>query len=261
MLSHAGAGATTVGTDIIVVTATGSGDQVSEFPVPGNAVPYFICRGSDGSQWFSATGPAAHTYSTMTKITTDGTMTSYHVPSVDEQPYQVAEGADHNVWFLDDNQRTGAWSVGRITTSGDIREFPVTPPSSAGGVVLTGLAQGADGRMWVSVIDTDAPASVDHPSVTPVQGHLVAISEDSGQTQSIPITRPGYVRLLPTAIAADASGDVSFIAAAFASQTGSGVSVVGTYGPTSVTPGAVTPPPGLPTPPPGVTAQPAPAGG
>jgi streptogramin lyase len=56
-------------------------------------------------------------------------------------PSGITAGPDGNVWFTE----TGADKIGRITTNGDISEFPLSPASGPIGIVL-----GPDGNLWVA---------------------------------------------------------------------------------------------------------------
>ena len=232
-----GTGQHIAGSRIIAYTGTNTGQSINEFALPSGVTPYDIAMGSDGNQWFADSGSPTNPYSNIVKITPRGTMTSYPVPSPDEQPTVVTEGADGNIWFLDVNEKTEAWAIGRVTPSGSLKEFPIPVPHGAPAMLLTDLAQGADGRMWVSEINTDVPYITGVHNVSLLGGNLIAVAEDSGTPQFISVTKPGVTFVEPFALTADASGDISFLAATAAAP------FIGTYGPTAVVSGAVTPPP------------------
>jgi virginiamycin B lyase len=68
------------------------------------------------------------------RITPDGTVTEFPIPSQMGSPINIAVGPDRNVWF------TKGSLVGRVTTDGSITEFPL-PTANAG---ATGITAGSD---------------------------------------------------------------------------------------------------------------------
>ena len=77
------------------------------------------------------------------RITPNGTITEYPLPSADSSPQDIAAGPDGNMWF------TEPWGnqIGRITPDGTITEFPVlTAPTHYPGPWM--IAAGPDGKMW-----------------------------------------------------------------------------------------------------------------
>jgi len=78
----------------------------------------------------------------MARISKDGTITEWTIPTPDSQPRAIALGSDGNIWF---GEFAGG-KVGRITPLGEITEFLI-PTKDAG---PRALAAGADGNIWVS---------------------------------------------------------------------------------------------------------------
>jgi virginiamycin B lyase len=82
------------------------------------------------------------------RITMDGTVTEFPIPSDTGSPINIAVGPDRNIWF------TKGRSVWRVTPEGTMTEFPM-PESSVSG---TGLTAGSDrqaprrigNRLWVA---------------------------------------------------------------------------------------------------------------
>jgi virginiamycin B lyase len=68
------------------------------------------------------------------KITLDGKVTEYPIPSTNGSPINIAVGPDRNIWF------TKAGKLGRVTRDGRITEFDL-PWANAG---PTGLSAGSD---------------------------------------------------------------------------------------------------------------------
>jgi virginiamycin B lyase len=82
------------------------------------------------------------------RITMDGKVTEYPIPSQAGSPINIAVGPDSNIWF------TKGGIVGRVTSDGAITEFPMSAPNVGG----TGLTAGSDrqpprrlaNRLWVA---------------------------------------------------------------------------------------------------------------
>ena len=88
--------------------------------------------GSDGNVWFTST------LASIGKITPDGSITEYALPSGSSPAIAITTGAPGTLWFSD-------WTaIGKITTAGSIQEFPLPQ-----GVTATeGLVYGPDGNIW-----------------------------------------------------------------------------------------------------------------
>ncbi len=63
----------------------------------------------------------------------------FTTPSANSQPGAIVAGADGALWFIE----RGTGAIGRITTAGEISEFPI-----AAGGVLSSLAAAPDGSIW-----------------------------------------------------------------------------------------------------------------
>ena len=82
------------------------------------------------------------------RITMNGDITEFPIPSQAGSPINIAVGPDRNIWF------TKGAIVGRVTPDGMMTEFPL-PPTTGGG---TGLTAGSDrqppmrlsNRLWVA---------------------------------------------------------------------------------------------------------------
>ena len=81
------------------------------------------------------------------RITMDGAITEFPIPTPGASPINIAVGPDRNVWF------TKGGAVGRVTPDGTMTEFPLPQ-----GVSGTGLTAGSDrqppqrigNRLWVA---------------------------------------------------------------------------------------------------------------
>src|SRR5260221_7018676 len=68
-----------------------------------------------------------------------GVIREFSVPTPNSYPDGITAGPDGNVWFTE----TSGHSIGRITRSGDIREFPLAP-----NVYPFHITAGSDGNLW-----------------------------------------------------------------------------------------------------------------
>lgn len=109
---------------------------VTLFPVQQEAIPgypWHIVTGSDGNPWFGRLNGG-----NLTRVTTEGVMTEFSLPSADwfDAP-MLAAGTDA-VWF----GGQGFGFIGEMSPSGVVSTIPV--PADDG----MGLAIGVDGTLW-----------------------------------------------------------------------------------------------------------------
>jgi virginiamycin B lyase len=103
-----------------------------------------IAYGPDGNIWFTDTD-----LNKIGRMTLDGKVTEFDVPTPDSLPAGIIAGPDGNIWFTE----VSGGKIGRITPNGVIREF--TLPSRANGhSTPVALVVGPDGNLWFS--DHDA---------------------------------------------------------------------------------------------------------
>lgn len=119
-------------------------------PTP-NCSPAEITRGPDGALWFSEQG-----CNQIGRITTNGAITEYRLPPCTNNcnlyppggpsPTGIVSGPDGALWFAE----TGANAIGRITTSGAVTVYPITPPdlNHYSNHVPNSITVGADGALW-----------------------------------------------------------------------------------------------------------------
>lgn len=121
--------------------ATGS---IKEFPIvgrPENGIvsddpyPKGITTGPDGALWFCLGG-----WNAIGRLTVDGEMSIYPVPTENSGPYRIVTGGDGALWFT---ELLGG-KIGRITTGGAITEFK-TPQTVSG---PRGIVAGPDGALY-----------------------------------------------------------------------------------------------------------------
>jgi virginiamycin B lyase len=123
---------------------------VSEFslPVSGSRPAAIIGVSSDNALWFIERGD--HTGGNPGRIgrmTTAGVLRNEFI--VSSEPHALALGSDGNVWFTDQT------AVGRITLSGVVTEFPISPLSAP-----SGIAAGQDGNLWFAAADSPTTAVI-----------------------------------------------------------------------------------------------------
>jgi streptogramin lyase len=132
---------------------------LTEFPLPAyDSDPGDLTVGPDGNLWFpmeSAVGPAIY------RITPSGALTEFPLPAGDSGPGDLTVGPDGNLWFTDvlfsssssssglrGTTQLGAITIGRITPSGTLTDFPAAFSSTAG----PSLTVGPDGNLWFTDI-------------------------------------------------------------------------------------------------------------
>ncbi len=123
----------------------------------GNAEPYSIVLGPDGALWFTE-----QALGRIGRISPDGVLEEFAIPGPpgiargeygSPAPRYITVGPDGALWFTDG----GDESIGRITTAGQISEYPIgtRTPSSPEGIVTVG------GELWFAQEGLTALGSVD----------------------------------------------------------------------------------------------------
>jgi parallel beta-helix repeat protein len=138
------------GSSIYKMTPSGA---LTAFRVPLHNRPLNIVTGPDGALWFTEDGIVDGGSGAIGRITTAGALTEYVLPTpsgYNSGAGHIAVGSDGNLWFTWTTwevTETGpaALSVGRITLSGTITEFPI---SAGHGWPPGGIVSGPDGALW-----------------------------------------------------------------------------------------------------------------
>ena len=117
-------------------------------PGAGPHGPFGIARGPLGSEWF-ADGPA----DTIDRISQQGTITAYPVPTPGANPGWVTVDDSGNVWFAE----RFAGKIGEITPDGTITEFPLPSPSA----LPQGIVAAPDGNLYITEQGANAIARLD----------------------------------------------------------------------------------------------------
>jgi streptogramin lyase len=95
-----------------------------------------LTAGPDGNMWVIV--PRSDDQQAIVKVTTSGTMTTYHASCATGTFGGIATGPDGNIWF-----GIGAPMIGRITPAGQSTCYPTTGSTYA-------VAAGPDGNVWFS---------------------------------------------------------------------------------------------------------------
>ncbi len=211
------------------ITTSGN---VTKFPMNGNPAPYGIASGPDGNLWF-----ANNQGNSIGSISTSGTFGSnYPVPTGANNPVNIVTGVDGALWFTVGSNNiyrvttagvftgypisSGAFDIttgpdgalwftessgnkiGRISTSGDVTEYPVPTATSN----PNGITSGPDGALWFSektgnkigrittsgaITEYALPTSAANPtSITTGSDGSLWFSDKNGVGQFIPETIP-----------------------------------------------------------------------
>jgi virginiamycin B lyase len=120
----------------------------TEFSVPsdGRPYPWRIAAGPDGNLWFTVSSDPAGPK--IGRITPEGAITQFDIPTVPADPSQITIGPDGNLWFTETNDFANR--IGRVTTSGSIAEFPIPTANSR----PDDIAAGPDGALWFTEPNT-----------------------------------------------------------------------------------------------------------
>jgi streptogramin lyase len=121
---------------------------ITEFTVPTpDSRPTVIAAGPDGNLWFTERGrphPAgALDVAKVGRITTEGVITEFAVPTLGARPLGITGGPDGNVWFTE----SMVDKVARITPDGVVTEFPL-PTACAIRCQPQEITSGPDGAVW-----------------------------------------------------------------------------------------------------------------
>lgn len=112
---------------------------------------YGITSGPDGALWYvgSAYSSGGAETPIVARMTTGGTVTDYSTAATSagvQNPNSIVAGPDGALWFTDSNlgvPSNGHDAIGRITTSGTVTEYPLSPSSSPYSIIV-----GPDGALW-----------------------------------------------------------------------------------------------------------------
>jgi virginiamycin B lyase len=113
---------------------------LTEYPLATE--PFTLAGGPDGAVWFTEEGADR-----IGRITSSGTVTEYPLPASSLRvgcggkcPDSITPGPDGALWFTEVQLSDPGNRIGRITVSGEIREFPPlpTPRTYPSGIAANG---------------------------------------------------------------------------------------------------------------------------
>jgi streptogramin lyase len=83
-----------------------------------------------------------------------GTLKQFKVPTANSQPRAITNGSDTNRWFTEGTGFTAAPAkIARITPTGDITEFAPNVADGCNGCIITDIAQGPGGILYITSND------------------------------------------------------------------------------------------------------------
>ncbi|HET7466110.1 MAG TPA: choice-of-anchor D domain-containing protein, partial [Candidatus Dormibacteraeota bacterium] len=181
-----------------VARATTAG-VITEFTfgaVPNDLDPTSIIKGPDGNLWVAAGRE-------IEKITLQGEVTTFPLTG-EGTPVELAAGPDGNIWFTDGPNN----SVGRMSTDGKFREFPLPRDNAQ----PDGIAAGSDGRMWFTESGVSRIASIGLlvPELK-VSSKMLNFGTNAG-SQTLVMTNSGDAPLSISAIAVGGADVAAFSA-------------------------------------------------
>jgi streptogramin lyase len=141
------AGVAVTASALVALAPAASAAATQEYTVPSGGSPHGITTGPDGNLWLTVS--LAHS---VVRLTPQGVLTPFNVGFVDNaKPEQIVVGPDRALWFTDDfllgdPSRPSAGVIHRVTTSGQVTDFPL--PTAAGS---QGLTVGPDGALWYTM--------------------------------------------------------------------------------------------------------------
>ena len=186
--------------------------MVAEYAIPTLSFLNAIAVGQDGALWF--TEEAGQT-DKIGRITTSGGavtqyVTEYPTPTSQSDPVGIAAGADGALWFTE----FGVRKIGRITTSGNITEYPLPPPA-----LPFGITAGPDGALWFTNPGTNSIGRITTP---PSGSPLVAAVLPSSRSVEVGNTATAFATIINSG-STTASGcaivPVTSVPASFVYQT------------------------------------------
>jgi virginiamycin B lyase len=99
-----------------------------------------IASGPDGALWFTEAGEApSHPPDAIGRITTEGAMVTWSLPTQGSFPTNITTGPDGALWFTE----RVAHQIGRISTTGQIQEYPVP-----GALAPYAITAAPDAALW-----------------------------------------------------------------------------------------------------------------
>ena len=126
--------------------------RISEFPVAVNGYLESIASGPDGDIWFTLLNPDP-VHHQIGRMTPSGRLTWFTLPEGNQSASYLTPGTAscQCLWFLAGASAGGYpwYALGRITTTGAVREFALPPGLGR----IQNLVLGPDGHLWFADMD------------------------------------------------------------------------------------------------------------
>jgi virginiamycin B lyase len=157
------------------VTPSGS---LSTFELPSDQAEIevdSVALGPDDAFWMTLSAEGVDGLrDAIGRMTVDGSFDSWPLPRPHSDPAQIVAGPDGALWFTEQ----AGYRIGRITTDGEISEFPLRP-----GLAPVGIAVGPEGDLWFATDKRVGRVTTEGAIDTwPVPGadnlYNIAVSED-----------------------------------------------------------------------------------
>lgn len=171
--SPAGFGVILAAGALLVIGLSGghAAPPIVEYQTPGLS-PSQLTVGPDGNFWFTDS-----TNNAIGKMTPEGTVTQYPIPSTRALPQKITAGPDGNLWFTE--MHFGANKIGKITTDGVITEYPIPTPFA----FPVGIVAGPDGNIWFTESASGKIGKL-NPSLGPTDSNAIDDNFNSGMSGS-----------------------------------------------------------------------------
>ncbi len=212
------------GADSVVSLATGDGaiwyadivrgtigevtpnGEVTQHLIPGNSIgdwsysePYSVAVGPQGSIWFTEENRGV-----IGRMAPTGQVTEYAIPNPQHappdsagspMPRNIVAGHEGAIWFTD----PGDDSIGRVTQSGEVTEYPIPRTGLAPSVPIlpAAITVGPEGSLWFTEQGANALGSVNPTGVSTAAVAPRAVPRKRGARQgtaACDIPRRGHVR-------------------------------------------------------------------
>jgi streptogramin lyase len=109
---------------------------------------YTLYRKKVGNLLFTATGILL-VFQFITPVLTDAspTFNEYPITSTEYAPSYIVTGSDGAMWYRENPTGSGTDQIGRVTTSGTVSDYNVTPSGAVAAAVYS-LTNGPSGDIW-----------------------------------------------------------------------------------------------------------------
>lgn len=186
---------------------------INEYTLPAatrssSESPEQIVTGPDGSEWITENANGS-----IAKMTSSGTVTTYLLAS-GRHPTGITLGPDGALWFVEVSGTSDY--IGRLTTAGQLTEYPITVQSPYTGSWGDNITTGPDGALWFTIngesvntsfigrittsgVITEYPITGDEPTIGGItagpDGNLWFVEADDDGNNIGSITTTGTITL------------------------------------------------------------------